>query len=225
MTTQMGQARRLELGKPVACRDGAFGEIADFVIEPGGRRVTHLVVESRLRSGQARLVPVDLAEQEEGSTDISLRCTIEHAHGLTSVHELAYLRLGRFPIEDEDWDVGVKDVLATPHYDAGALVEYQPDPDPNIMMIYDRVPKGEVEIRSLSSVSTADGHDAGRVSGFLVNGGAITHLVLHRGYLWRRHELHVPEEAIEALGTDSVTLHLTKAQLKAVPRVRLGRGR
>ena len=52
-------------------------------------------------------------------------------------------------------------------------------------MTYDRVPKGEVEIRRSSAVTSADGHDLGQVDGFLVDGEAhITHFILERGHLW-----------------------------------------
>ena len=36
---------RLELGSPVNCTDGPFGELADVVVDPTKRRVTHLVVD------------------------------------------------------------------------------------------------------------------------------------------------------------------------------------
>jgi hypothetical protein len=36
---------RLELGSRVDCTDESFGTLADVVIDPTSRRVTHLVVE------------------------------------------------------------------------------------------------------------------------------------------------------------------------------------
>ena len=36
---------RLELGSRVDCTDESFGKLADVVIDPTSRRVTHLVVE------------------------------------------------------------------------------------------------------------------------------------------------------------------------------------
>jgi sporulation protein YlmC with PRC-barrel domain len=46
---------RLELGSPVNCTDGPFGELAEIVIDPTKRRVTHLVVEPH--GGEALVVP------------------------------------------------------------------------------------------------------------------------------------------------------------------------
>lgn len=52
---------RLELGCPVRCQDGAFGELDDVVIDPTSRRVTHLVVAPVDRHDQARLVSIERA--------------------------------------------------------------------------------------------------------------------------------------------------------------------
>lgn len=38
---------RLELGGRVDCSDGTFGELADVVIDPTTKRVTHLVVKAQ----------------------------------------------------------------------------------------------------------------------------------------------------------------------------------
>ena len=108
---------RLELGSPVQCSDGPFGELGDVVIDPVARRVTHLVVEPRHHHALARLVPVDLAHAESGSRPgVSLACTIEQVRRLAPVQESAYLWRYEFPLEDPDWDVGVQDVLAAPHF-------------------------------------------------------------------------------------------------------------
>ena len=48
---------RLELGTSVRCTDDTFGELADVVIDPISKRLTHLVVRPRHEDGLARLVP------------------------------------------------------------------------------------------------------------------------------------------------------------------------
>src|SRR5437762_906354 len=54
---------RLELGTPVRCTDKAYGELADVVIDPIAKRVTHLVVRpSQQEALETRLVPIELAE-------------------------------------------------------------------------------------------------------------------------------------------------------------------
>jgi sporulation protein YlmC with PRC-barrel domain len=217
---------KLELGSPVRCTDGRFGELADVVIDPTARRVTHLVVDPHGGHRLARLVPIDLAAAATGPRPaVSLRCTLAEARRLPSVQDFAYLRLGESPANDPDWDVGVENVLALPYYGyAGGeqLIDY----DPHISMAYDRVPKGEVEIRRASEVTSADGHRLGQVDGLLVNGDdQITHVVLERGHLWGRREVTIPIGAVARVNTDSVTVRLTKDEVAALPAMPVHRWR
>jgi sporulation protein YlmC with PRC-barrel domain len=218
---------RLELGSPVNCTDGPFGELADIVVDPTKRTVTHLVVEPHHDHGQARLAPIDLATvQEEQSPALTLRCSIEEAGRLELVQEYAYLRIGEVPDKDPKWDVGVESVLAHPYY-GGSAIGYEtipPDWDPHVSMTYDRIPKGEVEIRRASEVTSADGHHLGRVDGFLVaDDDAITHFVLERGHLWGRREVTIPMNAVAHVHTDAVTLTLTKDEVGDLPSVHVHR--
>jgi hypothetical protein len=81
---------RLELGTPVRCTDDTFGELADVVIDPISKRLTHLVVRPRHQEGEApRLVPVELAEGGEEESEISLRCTVDEVNRLEPVQEFA----------------------------------------------------------------------------------------------------------------------------------------
>ena len=75
-----------------------------------------------------------------------------------------------------------------PYYYAGAGVDPYPGGlDSRVAMYYDRVPKGEVEVRRASAVISVDGHSLGEVDGFVVDADEhITHFVLERGHLWGR---------------------------------------
>jgi sporulation protein YlmC with PRC-barrel domain len=214
---------RLELGSPVNCTDGPFGELADVVIDPTKRRVTHLVVEPQGDHSEARLVPIELADAEAGeSSAIGLACSLEDAGKLELVEEYAYLRLGDSPDLEPGWDVGVESVLAQPYYGYGPGIGYDPVPaeyNPHASMIYDRIPKGEVEIRRASEVTSADGHHLGKVDGFLVDDDAITHFVLERGHLWGKKEVTIPINAVASVRTDAVSLTLTKDEVGELPSV------
>ena len=219
---------RLELGSPVNCTDGPFGELADIVIDPTKRRVTHLVVGPHDEHDQARLVPIELASNDEsGSSAIGLACSLEEAGKLGLVEEYAYLRLGESPDLGPGWDVGVENVLAQPYYGYGAGIGYEPMPaeyDPHASVTYDRIPKGEVEIRRASEVLSADGHHLGKVDGFLVDDtDAITHFVLERGHLWGKKEVTVPINAVASVHTDAVSLTLTKDEVGELPSVPVDR--
>ena len=158
---------RLELGSVVHCTDPPFGELADVVVDPVSRRVTHLVVQPHDRHDRARLVPVERASA--AGDDIALDCSVADVEALEPVHESAYLRVGRAPRRRiPDWEIGTQDVLALPLYQEMDGMGTVIDPDPHVIVNYDRIPKHEVEIRRSSAVMSADGHRLGHVDGFLV---------------------------------------------------------
>ena len=79
---------RLEIGNRVRCTDGAYGELADIVIDPLEKRVTHLVIQPEQDDGQRRLVPIQLAKgRDDKQREIELECTLDEAQGFESVHE------------------------------------------------------------------------------------------------------------------------------------------
>ena len=213
---------RLEPGHEVRCSDGVFGELADVVIDPTDRRVTHLVVQPDRNQGPAVLVPAGLAG-DDGADGIALSCTAEEVAGLPHVREVSYLRLDGFPVDDPEWDVGIQTVLAMPYYEPVGFDGVMPF-DNEIEVAYDRVPKGEVEIQRASEVRAADGDHLGHVDGFVVGaGGHISHVVLERGHLFGRREVTIPIADVATVETDVVTLGLDKDAVERLPAVRLHR--
>ena len=217
-------AVRLELGRRVrSCEGTDVGEVADVIIDPSKKRVTHLVVKPHHGHGDSRLVPIDTAEPDEASGTISLTCSADELHGLPGVEEFTFLRLGEAPVADPNWDLGVTDVLAYPYYESSGLVGYS-EFQQDVGTVYDRIPKGEVEVRRASGVYAADGHYVGDVDGFLVDADdQITHLVLERGHLWGRREVTVPIGAVTKVETDIVTVGLSTAEIGALPAHRVHR--
>jgi sporulation protein YlmC with PRC-barrel domain len=219
---------RLVIGCPVRCSDGDFGEISDVVIDPTTRRVTHLVVQPHDREGNALLVSADWA-RASGASDagITLDRTLAEIGELETIREAAYLRLGEFPVDDPDWDVGVQDLLAMPYYqDLGGVAGASLNPDQHITVKYDRIPKGEVELRRASAVRSSDGHHLGHVDGFVVDDSEhITHIVLERGHVWGKREVAIPVGAIAAMETDSAVLSLTQDEVGAIRATRVHRWR
>jgi sporulation protein YlmC with PRC-barrel domain len=216
---------RLEIGIRVRCTDGVYGELANIVIDPLEKRVTHLVVRPERDEGEARLVPIQQAKgRDDEQREIELECTLDETREFESVQERAYIRLGEIPAEDPDWDVGVQDVLAMPYYPGLDVGAYPGGLDSHVTMHYDRVPKGEVEVRRASAVISADGHSLGDVDGFVVDGDEhITHFVLERGHLWGRKEVTIPIGAVARIESDAVHIALSKDEVGALPAVRVGR--
>ena len=134
-----------------------------------------------------------------------------------------YLRLGEFPVADPEWEVGIEDVLALPLYHEADGFGTVVDPDPHVLIGYDRIPKHTVEIRRKSAVTSADGHHLGHVDGFLVSVDGTADIVLERGHLWGRREIVVPAASVEHIEDDAVTLTLTKDEVGALASRRVHR--
>jgi sporulation protein YlmC with PRC-barrel domain len=213
---------RLELDRPVLCEDEEVGKLADLVVDPVAKRVTHLVVKPEHGAGASHLVPIELVEPTEQVGGIALTCSRAELEALPPVDEFTYLRLGEVATNDPDWDVGVSDVLALPYYDSTGLVG-PVEAVGDMGVVYDRVPKGEVELRRSSRVMAANGDYIGDVDGFLVDDDHITHFVLERGHLWGRREVTVPIGAVASVKSDVVTLSLSKDEIGALPSHRVHR--
>jgi len=212
---------RLELGSAVRCTDASFGELADVVIDPLSRRITHLVVQPHHHPEDARLVPVGRA-RDDGNA-IALDCSVADVETLERVRESAYLRLGEFPVADPDWEIGIEDVMALPLYQDPDSFATAVDVDPHVFVSYDRIPKHTVEIRRSSAVTSADGHHLGHVDGFLVSVDGSADIVLERGHLWGRREVVIPAASVAEVEDDAITLSLTKDEAGALAARRVHR--
>jgi hypothetical protein len=128
---------RLDLDCAVTCADGPFGELSDVIIDPGGLRVTHLVVQPPDHHHLARLLPIGRARAGElAKATVTLDCTIAEINELQPIHESSYVRLSERPAQDDESDVGIEEgfILApTESLGAGALgaeaIEVDPRPD------------------------------------------------------------------------------------------------
>src|SRR3954462_11564363 len=130
---------RLDLGSGVRCTDAAFGELADVIVDPISRRVTHLVVKPHGHDERARLVPIDRARP--AGDGLALDYSLAEVEALEPLHETAYVRAGETILADPDWDIGTQDVLALPVYQELDGMGTVIDADPHVMVSYDRIPK------------------------------------------------------------------------------------
>jgi sporulation protein YlmC with PRC-barrel domain len=208
---------RLELGKPARTSDQAVAKLADVVIDAASGRVTHLVVQPG-EDQPARLVPIELVQ---GDGELSLSISSDALKELEAVQAYEFIRPGESLEEDPKWDVGVEDVYTTPSYGAADIGVYGADPSYGMGIAYDRVPKGEVELRRASSVYSADDHHLGHVDGLVVDdSNGITHLLFERGHFWWRREISIPADAVASFATDMVKLGVNKQEAERFPSQR-----
>jgi sporulation protein YlmC with PRC-barrel domain len=211
---------RLDLDSRVVCADGPFGELADVVIDPGTRCVTHLVVQQHDRHRTARLVSIDRGRAREAAKDrtIALDCSIAEVMGLKTLETVEYVPLGQGPEESSEADVGIEEAFELPPYQSLGVNEFDSgmgpmDMDPHVTVTYDRIPKGTVELRRASDVTSSDGHHVGHVVGLVIEEhGRITQLVLEHGHLWRKREIVIPIGSVDRIQSDAVALTLTNDQ-------------
>jgi len=208
----------LRLDAEVATTDGLTGTLADVVVDPAKRCVTHVVVRAGDPDPASRLVPLALVADGAGRDDaVSLTCAAQEFVQLQSIQGYAYLPVDERPAPDSEWDVGVEDVVMMPSYQGADLGVYTTEIDPNIGVTYDRVPKGEVELRRSSVVASADEHELGAVDAFVVEDGTITHVVVEHRHLWRSRIVPVPIDSVTSLQTNAIGLRLTKAEFDELP--------
>jgi sporulation protein YlmC with PRC-barrel domain len=210
---------RVELGAPVHCDGRLVGEAADVVIDRTTLRLTHVVVAGV--HTVARLVPVELIRGEAGSKQLELACSSDELHALEPIREFAFLRYDEFPAPDEQSDIGVEDMTGAPYLEAGELAGYTAELEPSAGVTYDRIPKGEAELRRVSEVVSADGERLGHVAAFEIGESGVAQLVLERGHLWGTRDVTIPVDAVDDVANDRVTLTLDKDAVGALPSVRV----
>ncbi len=212
---------RLVLGSPASCTDGPFGELVEVVVDPLTRSVAHLVIEPHHRHWLARLVPIELVRAAGDGRAITISCTITEARRLELVQHSAFLRLGdELTVDDPDWEVGMDGVLLMPYYGADA----SPSHDSLETAVFDRIPKGEIQIRRSSRVTSADAIRIGHVEGFVVEGEEhITHVLLERGHAWGKREIAIPIGAVTEVGSEAISLRLTGVEVGRLAPIAVGR--
>ncbi len=203
---------KLQIGQTVKTTDGNFGEVHDIVVDAANRTVTHLVVEPRQQHFQARLVPLWLVREENGALVIDLDSA--HARQLQRVAETDFIRLGEWPELDGDWDIGVSDVVSLPYFDGDVMSEWF---DGHATVRFDRIPKGECEIRRESTVHSQEGDTLGCVEGFLVEADNLAGVIVRSGLPGFRHFRLVPMAGVADVENDHVRLTLTSQDFARLP--------
>jgi sporulation protein YlmC with PRC-barrel domain len=218
VTTTASETTRLRLGRSVQCRDGKVGRLADVVIAPQERRVTHLVVEDR--GGEARLVPVELLVHEPKGRVASLSCSRAELEALEPVRSFTYAGLEEFPKNNGKTDIGVEETFALPTFADMEFGASAPGFDDSYGVTFDRIPPGAAELRRTSPVVSVEGREIGRVEGFLVAGSRVTDVVVESDLPRRRGTVAIPIASVERIETDRVTVSVSEEVIHSLPGLR-----
>jgi sporulation protein YlmC with PRC-barrel domain len=204
---------KLRLGEPVAATDGHFGQLGDIVVDPQAAKVTHIVVEPEQSQHQERLVPIWLVSDREGSLVVELDTA--HLRQLERVSVNDFVRPGETIELEDDWDIGIEEVLHIPYVDVSETNSWMED---RIEVRYDRIPKGECEIRRASRVTSADGETVGHVEAFIADGDDLTAIVVRSGRYGFRRNVLVPFASVARVRNDHVELGIDEETFSALPR-------
>jgi sporulation protein YlmC with PRC-barrel domain len=196
----------LHLGRPVACSDGPAGTLSDVVIDPGERRVIHIVVEDP--NGTARLVPAELLVQGQPSDGAVLSCTIEDVSNRPAIRSFSYVGPDTSPQSDDRSDIGVEDIQVVPSFGVTEFGDFGADLWSGYTVTYDRIPPGSVELRRSSAAVSVDGDELGTVDGFLVEGARLTDVMLQHTRLSDTGAATIPIDSVTAIETDRITVAL-----------------
>ena len=211
---------QIRMGTSVRGVDGPIGELADVVMVPAERRLTHVVVVPRFHQSQARLVPFELlGDSDHVAGIIDLRCTIAAFGDLPMIQASANIRLTHDtgPVMRGPWGVGIQRGCVLPSFLAGSLQIDPLDDDPHVSVTYDRIPSGEVEVQHRSEVMGADGAWIGYFEGLTVDAkGAIADVLVERGHVRSDQPVRVPTGGVAELAMDGVTLALTRSEFDAL---------
>ena len=208
------------IGSEVSCTDGMAGELTRVVFDPVASELTHLVVEPEGRVGLARLVPIDLVDEDAGAGgaagQVRLGCTVAEFAELDPAEETQFV-----PGTQGYASYGPSAVLTWPYSTMGGA-----PPVPQRLLdgvseteTYDTVPVGEVEVRRGDRVQATDGA-IGHVDGLVIDPASrhVTHVLLQEGHLWGHKEVAIPISAVTSTD-DGIWLSLTKHEVGALPPV------
>ena len=205
----------LAFGGPIRGADEVLASISDVVVDPAARRVTHVIVRHEPDEIE-RLVPVDLVEPEEPGA--RLLVSPERLAECKPVREFAYLQAGEFPAPDAESDIGVEDAVPVGELAGTPFDGYGAGYSSSTAISYDRVPKGEIELRRSSDVEAVDGHRLGHLAAVGVDEHwQITQVVVEHGTSGAHGDVAVPVVAVGELETDLVRLTIDKHALAALP--------
>ena len=198
--------KQIPLDAHARCSDGPVGRSTCLIVDPTREVVTQVVVYDGGRPIELeRVVPVErIAETTHDS--IRFDCTREELRDLPAFDSIGYL-----PRED----------------DAGTRTFFWPFARPeavNLPLEHERVPLGELALRSGADIEASDGH-VGKLGELLVDDESrITHVVLIEGHLWGRREVAVPVSMIEEAEEDVVRLRVDRRAVEGLPAVPARRG-
>jgi uncharacterized protein YrrD len=198
----------------VQCTDGPGGHVERLLVDPGARKITHIVVRESGMRGNEWMVPVGDIVSSTRET-VTLKLTQKQLSYAQPFNEKAFR-----PLVDDTSNPGLS-WTAQPYSEeigSSAFQIYGASAVEPGKTVQSSIPEGEVTLKLGNKVEATDG-GAGKVDELMFDAqtGVITHLVMQEGHLWGKRHVAVPVEQIDHIDKGTVHLKLSKAQIDALP--------
>jgi uncharacterized protein YrrD len=204
-------AMLLPIGATIRCRDGAAGRLKYVVLDAEDDEVTHLIVERGRLLHRDIVVPigwVDWTSEDE----IMLKATVAELEVLPDYDELDFV----------EPDVKFKPAGGYRSQDTRFWRSAHAAVGGNIWIA--RIERlglhdGEVFLQRGLPVVTCDERPVGEVDRLVVKPAShrVTHLVVKRGWLWKRQARMVPVERVTEVTEAGVRLDMTAEEFNQAP--------
>ncbi len=187
----------------VNCSDGPCGRSTRVVLNPGTKKITHVVVANGNAISETEyLVDVDRI-MESDPNKIRLTATQDE------LAKMPVFSAAQFIPSNLGGYTGVP-YLMWPYYPAMTPIKIEGK----------AIPVDELIIRRGARVNAIDG-PVGKVDEFLIDPAntQITHLIMREGHLWGKREVTSPVSQIDHFKEETVFLRLTKEDIEKLPSV------
>ncbi len=192
----------------VNCSDGPCGRSTRVILNPGTKKITHVVVANGNAVSETEyLVDVNRI-MESDPNKIRLTATQDE------LAKMPVFSAAQFIPSNLGGYTGVP-YLMWPYYPAMTPIKIEGK----------AIPVDELIIRRGARVNAIDG-PVGKVDEFLIDPAntQITHLIMREGHLWGKREVTIPVSQIDHFKEETVFLRLTKEDIEKLPSVPVRRG-
>jgi uncharacterized membrane protein/sporulation protein YlmC with PRC-barrel domain len=214
--------RELPIDAKAMCRDGECGQVTDVIVDPVGRKVTHIVVrESRLGSREF-LVPLEKVV-DSTAQEVKLACTSAE---LGELQEFTTTRFVSASSPEAQPVIAARELEMwnTTYGYEPIYMPYVSYTGEDVPIVEASVPPGELAFERGAHIESSDGDYIGEVDAFVIRpeDAVITHFVVQLGPPTQRREVTLPISTVKSTNESVVQLTLSKAQVEQLPGVPSG---
>ncbi len=192
----------------VNCSDGPCGRSTRVILNPGTKKITHVVVANGNAISETEYL-VDVNRIMESDPN-KIRLTVTREE----LAKMPVFSAAQFIPSNLGGYTGIP-YLMWPYYPAMTPIKIEGK----------AIPVDELIIRRGARVNAIDG-PVGKVDEFLIDPAntQITHLIMREGHLWGKREVTIPVSQIDHFKEETVFLRMTKMDVEKLPAVPVRRG-